>query len=90
MVYGRIPVPKPERSAGQGDFSTPAVWLGEYSLTAIQIGLDDIISAIPVFGDIAGVVLSLYLLFIAYIFGVPNFILGRMVWLHRILLKASL
>ncbi|KAG8907928.1 hypothetical protein FRB99_001436, partial [Tulasnella sp. 403] len=43
-----------------------------------RIGVDDIISAFPVYGDLMGFVLSLYQVFLAWLFGVPRLILARM------------
>jgi len=44
-----------------------------------RIGVDDIISAIPVFGDFIGVILAMYQVFLSWLFGVPLAVLGRMV-----------
>jgi len=45
----------------------------------VKIGLDDIISAIPFYGDFIGVLLALYQVFLAFVFGVPQALLVRMV-----------
>ncbi|KAG8956391.1 hypothetical protein FRC04_004472 [Tulasnella sp. 424] len=43
-----------------------------------RVGIDDIISLIPVWGDAVGFFLSLYQIYLAWLFGVPSFLLGRM------------
>jgi len=43
-----------------------------------QIGFDAVISAIPVYGDIIGVILALYQVFLSWLFGVPLSILKAM------------
>lgn len=43
-----------------------------------RIGIDDVISLIPVWGDGIGFMLSLYQVYLAWLFGAPSFLLGRM------------
>lgn len=43
------------------------------------MGLDDIIGAIPFWGDAIGVVLAAYMVLLCWIFGVPTYILSKMV-----------
>ncbi|KAG8986756.1 hypothetical protein FRB90_003807 [Tulasnella sp. 427] len=43
-----------------------------------RVGIDDVISLIPVWGDGIGFLLSLYQIYLAWLFGVPSFLLGRM------------
>ena len=45
----------------------------------MQAGLDDIISLVPLYGDIVAGVLQLYQVWLCFIFGVPLPILGYMV-----------
>ncbi|CAE6443974.1 hypothetical protein BN14_06119 [Rhizoctonia solani AG-1 IB] len=44
-----------------------------------KVGVDDIISAFPVWGDIVGTVLSLYQVYLSWVFGVPLAVLIRMI-----------
>ncbi|QRV81874.1 hypothetical protein RhiJN_09889 [Ceratobasidium sp. AG-Ba] len=44
-----------------------------------KVGVDDIISAFPVWGDFAGALLSVYQVYLSWIFGVPTPILVRMI-----------
>ncbi|CAE6495425.1 unnamed protein product [Rhizoctonia solani] len=44
-----------------------------------KVGVDDIISALPVWGDLFSTVLSLYQVYLSWIFGVPMAILIRMI-----------
>lgn len=46
---------------------------------ALQIGIDDIVSAFPFYGDFLGVILAAYMVLLCWIFGVPSSILMRMV-----------
>lgn len=46
--------------------------------TGHRIGIDGIIGLIPGFGDLAGAVVSSYMLLSAYRLGVPKVVLGRM------------
>ncbi|KAG9038053.1 hypothetical protein FRB95_002981 [Tulasnella sp. JGI-2019a] len=45
----------------------------------VKIGMDDIVSAIPIWGDFVGVLLALYQVFLSFLFGVSQPILVRMV-----------
>jgi len=44
-----------------------------------RVGVDDIIGAIPFYGDLVGVVFAAYMVLLCWIFGVPFAILQRMV-----------
>jgi hypothetical protein len=44
-----------------------------------KAGLDDIISLVPIYGDIVSGILQLYQVWLCFIFGVPLNILGFMV-----------
>lgn len=48
-------------------------------LTPKKAGLDDIISLVPIYGDIVSGILQLYQVWLCFIFGVPRTILGYMV-----------
>ncbi|KAG8936841.1 hypothetical protein FRC03_009606 [Tulasnella sp. 419] len=45
----------------------------------VKFGIDEIISAIPVYGDFLGFILSLYQIFLAWLFGVDRILLARMI-----------
>jgi hypothetical protein len=45
----------------------------------MQAGIDDIISLVPIYGDIASGVLQLYQVFLCFMFGVPRQTLMLMV-----------
>ena len=47
-----------------------------------RAGLDDIISLVPLWGDIVSGILGLYQVWLSFLFGVPLNILGYMVRLH--------
>lgn len=49
----------------------------------VQAGLDDIISLVPVYGDILSGILQLYQVWLSFVFGVPLNILGYMVSLSN-------
>jgi hypothetical protein len=44
-----------------------------------KAGLDDIISLVPLYGDIVSGILQLYQVWLCFVFGVPLQILGYMV-----------
>ena len=44
-----------------------------------QAGIDDIISLVPIYGDILSGILQLYQVWLCFIFGVPLNIIGFMV-----------
>jgi len=61
-----------------------AFWLDASPLLSdlglpFRAGLDDIISIIPLYGDIASAVLQLYQVWLSFVFGVPMQIIGWMV-----------
>ncbi|KAF8320864.1 hypothetical protein DL93DRAFT_2163830 [Clavulina sp. PMI_390] len=45
----------------------------------LRVGVDDIIGAIPFYGDFAGVILAAYMVVLCWIFGTPSDILVRMI-----------
>lgn len=45
----------------------------------LKFGLDDLISLIPIWGDLVSGVLQLYQVFLCWVFGVPTYLLLRMV-----------
>lgn len=49
-------------------------------LTRMRIGIDGIISLVPVLGDVASAALSLYLIVQARRFRLPIVVIGRMLW----------
>jgi len=62
---------------------TVAFWLDAAPVLAdlglpFRAGLDDIISLVPIYGDIASGVLQLYQVWLSFVFGVPPQILGYM------------
>ncbi|EIW72184.1 hypothetical protein M231_01843 [Tremella mesenterica] len=62
---------------------TVAFWLDAAPLLSdlglpFRAGLDDIISLVPIYGDILSGVLQLYQVWLSFIYGVPYEILGRM------------
>ncbi|KAK8853364.1 hypothetical protein IAR55_004068 [Kwoniella newhampshirensis] len=62
---------------------TVAYWLDASPLLAdlglpFRAGLDDIISLVPIYGDILSGILQLYQVWLCFIFGVPNNVLGYM------------
>lgn len=48
-------------------------------INAKKAGLDDIISLVPIYGDILSGILQLYQVWLCFIFGVPRTLLGYMV-----------
>lgn len=50
----------------------------QFSLFGIQFGLDGIIGMVPGLGDLIGIILSLYIVWIGYVVKVPNKLLVRM------------
>ena len=68
---------------------TVAFWLDASPLLAdlglpFRAGIDDIISLVPLYGDIASGILQLYQVWLSFVFGVPLQIIGWMVRLLRI------
>lgn len=62
---------------------TVAFWLDAAPLLAdlglpFRAGLDDVISLVPIYGDIISGILQLYQVWLCFIFGVPRTILGYM------------
>ena len=51
-----------------------------------QAGIDDIISLVPLYGDIASGILQLYQVWLSFIFGVPLNLIGWMVSLRAALI----
>jgi hypothetical protein len=49
------------------------------TLAIQQVGIDDIVSLIPFYGDLASAVLQLYQVFLSFLFGIDYSILGWMV-----------
>lgn len=78
------PIPLPGRTPIPSTCASLTLfYLQPTSLTILaalqQVGFDDIIGAIPFYGDFIGVILAAYMVFLCFIFGTPRDILGRMV-----------
>ncbi|KAI9633753.1 uncharacterized protein MKK02DRAFT_38409 [Dioszegia hungarica] len=63
---------------------TVAYWLDAAPVLAdlglpFKAGLDDVISLVPIYGDIVAGVLQLYQVWLSFVFGVPRNILGLMI-----------
>ncbi|KAG9081103.1 hypothetical protein FRC06_005823 [Ceratobasidium sp. 370] len=87
-TYYTFPIRKPlgdaEAQKLYNHIRTVAWWLDALpSLThaglPFKVGIDDIIGTLPIWGDFAGAVLSVYQVFLSWIFGVPRPILNYMV-----------
>jgi hypothetical protein len=68
-------------SAFQSESFTPSVpcWVVRAQLLTTKAGLDDIISLVPIYGDIVSGILQLYQVWLSVVFGVPPTILWQMV-----------
>jgi hypothetical protein len=44
-----------------------------------QVGIDDIVSLVPIYGDVIAGILQLYQVFLSFLFGIDYSILGWMV-----------
>ncbi len=51
----------------------------QFNIAGVKFGLDPIIDIIPIFGDIAGVLLSLFILRIAYQIGISKSDFAKMI-----------
>ncbi|WVQ74347.1 hypothetical protein IAR50_003947 [Cryptococcus sp. DSM 104548] len=74
-----------EAQAMYNHIRTVAYWLDAAPVLAdlglpFRAGLDDIISLVPIYGDIVSGILQLYQVWLAFIFGVPTNILGYMLF----------
>ncbi|KAF8699898.1 hypothetical protein RHS03_06735, partial [Rhizoctonia solani] len=87
-TYYRFPIRKPltdvEAQKMYNHIRTVAWWLDALPFLTnaglpFKVGVDDIISSFPVWGDIVGTVLSLYQVYLSWVFGVPMAILVRMI-----------
>ncbi|QRW23490.1 hypothetical protein RhiXN_08526 [Rhizoctonia solani] len=87
-TYYRFPIRKPltdvEAQKMYNHIRTVAWWLDALPFLTnaglpFKVGVDDIISAFPVWGDIVGTVLSLYQVYLSWVFGVPMAIFVRMI-----------
>ncbi|KAG8689572.1 hypothetical protein FRC08_010885, partial [Ceratobasidium sp. 394] len=86
-TYYTFPIRKPlgdaEAQKLYNHIRTVAWWLDALPFLThaglpFKLGIDDIISAVPVWGDFAGAMLAVYQVFLCWIFGVPQPILIRM------------
>ncbi|OZJ05908.1 hypothetical protein BZG36_01176 [Bifiguratus adelaidae] len=55
-----------------------AQWLDQIPGSPIPIGIDSIVGLVPWFGDLAGLALSCYMLYLCLAFGLPVWLLVRM------------
>ncbi|CEL60359.1 hypothetical protein RSOLAG1IB_09577 [Rhizoctonia solani AG-1 IB] len=87
-TYYRFPIRKPVTDVDAqklyNHIRTVAWWLDALPFLTnaglpFKVGVDDIISAFPVWGDIVGTVLSLYQVYLSWVFGVPLAVLIRMI-----------
>ncbi|KAG8713765.1 hypothetical protein FRC09_018353 [Ceratobasidium sp. 395] len=87
-TYYAFPIRKPlgdaEAQKLYNHIRTVAWWLDALPFLThaglpFKVGVDDIISAFPIWGDFAGALLSVYQVFLSWMFGVPQSILIRMV-----------
>ncbi|KAG8779153.1 hypothetical protein FRC12_024607 [Ceratobasidium sp. 428] len=86
-TYYAFPIRKPlgdaEAQKLYNHIRTVAWWLDALPFLThaglpFKVGVDDIISAFPIWGDFAGALLSVYQVFLSWMFGVPQSILIRM------------
>ncbi|KAB5589241.1 Transmembrane protein [Ceratobasidium theobromae] len=80
----RKPITDTEAQKLYNHIRTVAWWLDALPFLTnaglpFKVGVDDIISAFPVWGDFAGTILSMYQVYLCWVFAVPHSILIRMV-----------
>ncbi|KAF9161407.1 hypothetical protein DFQ26_004558 [Actinomortierella ambigua] len=67
-----------EREKLYGRIRKLALWLDNIPGLPIPIGLEAIVGFIPVVGDVIGLVASLYQVYLSFLFGIPTFLILRL------------
>ncbi|KAG0228119.1 hypothetical protein BGW42_002420 [Actinomortierella wolfii] len=67
-----------ERENLYGRIRKLALWLDNIPGIPAPIGLEAIVGFIPVFGDFIGVLASLYQVYLTFLFGIPTYLLLRL------------
>ncbi|KAF9187411.1 hypothetical protein BGZ51_001317 [Haplosporangium sp. Z 767] len=78
-MYHREPRTEKEREDLYGRVRTIAYWLDSFAnLGGLHVGLEAIVGFIPVIGDFLGLVASLYQVYLCALFGIPYYLLLKM------------
>ncbi|KAF9972531.1 hypothetical protein BGZ73_004333 [Actinomortierella ambigua] len=67
-----------ERERMYGRIRKLALWLDNIPGLPVPIGLEAIVGLIPVFGDVIGTIAALYQVYLSFLFGIPTFLLLRL------------
>ncbi|RUS30600.1 hypothetical protein BC938DRAFT_479201 [Jimgerdemannia flammicorona] len=59
---------------------TVANWLDRIPGSPVPVGLDSLVGFIPTFGDLAGFAFSMYQVYLTAMFGIPIWLLARMIF----------